>query len=281
MRKLALMFAVSSLLVLIAGAPAFAKKDDLPKPHGDDLVKEALARFEKDYASDDMDDRIRILKWLGMHRHKKVISRIKKIWLKEPDVELLAAAATCFAYQTSHPKDATKLLLQGIEKYRKLAGKTPQNEAERMREDLEASVIVNAVKSYEALGLPIDWKKMKGLIDHNNDDVAIAMIKLCQARKELKCIKVIYEWFEHYPDGASWSGGTVKVDTGAAGNKDANAAKAKWKAKYGGRAKKSRPNAFKAIVECVQVLTGEKIEKRDQLKEWMKANKVLLKKAGA
>lgn len=281
MRSAALTVVLALLVSLVPAATAEAKgKKDLPAAHGDKVVKDALARFEKDYASDDMDDRLRILKWLGMHRHKKVISRLKKVWLKEKDLELVAAAGSAFQYQTSHPKDATKLLLQGLDKYRKLAGKSPTTEQERMQEDLEASVLVNALKSYETLGRPIDWKKMKGFIDHNSDDVAIAMIKLCEQRKEWKALPVIYEWFHHYPDGVSWSGGTVKVDTGAAGNKDANAAKAKWKAKYGSRAKKARPNAFKAMVECVQSLTGEKIEKRDQLKEWMKENKDFLKRQG-
>ncbi|MDJ0975782.1 MAG: hypothetical protein QNJ98_15075 [Planctomycetota bacterium] len=281
MRTLSLLLVAFSLVALLGGGTALAKgKEELPKPHGDDLVKERLKRFEKDYASDDMDERIKILKWISMHRHKKVVALLKKIYLKEKNLELVATAGAGLALQTSHPKQATKIALQGLEKYAKLAGKTPETEAQRLQEDLEASVLVAGLTSYKALGQKIDWKKMKGFLDHNNDDVAIAMIKLCEARLEYKAIPVIYEWFHHYPDGLSWEGGSVKVDTGAAGDKDAKAAKAKWKAKYGGRAKKARPNAFKAMVECVHVLTGEKITKRVQLKEWMDANKKFLKKHG-
>jgi hypothetical protein len=72
----------------------------------------------------------------------------------------------------------------------------------------------------------------------------------------------------------------VKVDTGAAGNKDAKAAKAKFKAKYGGRAKKSRPAAHEAMKKALTDITGEKFEKPEELKAWMKENKQLLKQKG-
>lgn len=280
MRTLSMLVFAVLLTALLGGTPALAKGKDLPEPHADDLVKERMARFEKDYKSDDMDERIKILKWLGMHRHKKVLARLKKIWLKEKNLELVGAAGEGLGLQTSHPKKATKVVLQGLMQYQKLAGKTPENEEQRVQEDIEANVLVSGLKSYALLGQEIDWKKMKGFLDHNSDPVAIAMIKLCETRMEYKAIPVIYEWFHHYPDGLSWEGGSVKVDTGAAGDKDQKAAKAKYKSKYGGRAKKARPNAFKAMVECVQKLTGEKIEKRKQLKAWIDANKTFLKKHG-
>ena len=72
----------------------------------------------------------------------------------------------------------------------------------------------------------------------------------------------------------------MTVDTGAAGNTDAKAAKAKWKAKYGGRTKKARPVAWEALIQSLEMITGEKFEKPDELKEWMKENKVLLRKHG-
>jgi hypothetical protein len=272
--------AIVCLVVLVFGAaPAFAK-DDLPTPHGDDVVKAALERFEKDFAEDDLDDRIQILRWLGRHRHKDVEKRLEKIWLREKNLELVAAAGEGLGYQVSTPKRAGKALFKGLLQYKNLAGKSPVTDEERLQEDLEASVLVNGIQSLGKLAYAADWKKMRGFIDHNNDDVAIAMIDLCAAQKEYRAIPIIYEWFSHYPDGVSWSGGSVKVDTGGGGNKDRNAAKAKWKAKYGGRAKKSRPDAFAAMVSCVKVLTGQEIKKREELKAWMDENKAFLKKHG-
>jgi len=264
-------------------APAAASAKDKPAPpasHDDDVVKSAIERFEKDYESDDMDVRLNILNWLGRHMHKDVIKKLKKIWLKEPDLELVSMAAIGLGNQASRPKDAAKLLMQGLAQYKKLAGKAPEDAAQRAHEDLEASVLVNAIEGIGKLEYRGDWKKLKGFIDHNSDDVAIAIIEYFGKMKQYKALPVIYLWFEHYPDGLSWSGGSVKVDTGAAGNKDSNAAKAKWKAKYGSRARKARPNAFRAMLECVHQLTGEKMKKREELKFWMEENKRFLKKHG-
>ncbi len=280
-RGLVPMFLAALLCVTLAPATGSAKdKPPLPPAHGDDDVKSALERFDKDYESEDMDVRLNILNWLGRYRHKSVVKKLKKIWLKETDLELVSMAAIGLGNQASHPKDASKLLMQGLAQYKKLAGKAPEDAAQRAQEDLEASVLVNAIEGIGKLDYRGDWKKLKGFIDHNSDDVAIAIINYFGKMKEYKALPVIYLWFEHYPDGLSWSGGSVKVDTGASGNKDANAAKAKWKAKYGSRAKKARPNAFRAMLECVQKLTGEKMQKREELKIWMDENKKLLKRHG-
>lgn len=278
-RQLRLGLAVFLALTVLTPGASFAK-EELPEPHDDALVEERMERFEAKYASDDMDDRLSVLRWWGQHRHKLVLKSLKKIWLKEKDLELKAAAAEGLGHQLSHPKDALKLLVQGLEKNKKLASWVPETDEDALKIHIEEQVLVKALESLGRLGRKADWKKLKGFIDHNSDPVAIAAIQYFSAVKEYKAIPVIYQWFEHYPDGVSWSGGSVRVDTGAAGNTDAKAAKAKWKAKYGGRAKKARPNAFAAMVECVKVLTGEEIEKRDDLKAWMDANKVFLKKHG-
>ena len=48
------------------GAAAKGKPEKVA-PHADDIVKKATARFEQDFAKDDMDDRLRILRWYGMY----------------------------------------------------------------------------------------------------------------------------------------------------------------------------------------------------------------------
>ena len=106
------------------------------------------------------------------------------------------------------------------------------------------------------------------------------MMITCGRLKEYRALPIILEWFNYYPDGYSWSGGSVRVDTGAAGNKDAKAAKAKWKAKFGGRAKKARPLVWEKMVEALELITGEEFAKPEQLEKWMKDNKLLLRKHG-
>ncbi len=269
------------LIVCFVAVPAALAKGDKPKPHDDKTVKAALTRFKKDYADEDMDKRLQILKWLGMHRHKKVASQLRKIWLNEPNVELKAGAAEGLGNQLSEPSSATKTLLQGLKNFKNFGNKEPNTPEEAAREDLEAAVLVCGIQAVGNLSFKKSWDELKGFIDHNHDDVAIATIRLCGEHKEYRSLKIILEWFHFYPDGLSWSGGSVKVDTGAAGNKDANAAKAKWKAKYGGRAKKGRPKAFEAMMKTVKQITGTEMKKADELKAWMKENKLLLKRNGA
>ena len=274
------------LLTLLFAGPALAKepKAEKPQPHADEDVEKATERFEQDFKNDDMDKRLRILKWYGMYMHKDVLKRLKKIWLRQKDVELQGLAAEGLGNQLPYAKDASRALLDGIGKYEKYACRAEPEGDEEIQQELEARALANALIGLGKLDVKPDkkgWKLIRGLIDHNHDEVAIAMLNWCGKTKEWRSLKIILSWFEFYPDGYSWSGGSVKVDTGAAGNKDANAAKAKFNAKYGGRAKKSRPAAHAAMKKALQDITGRKFETSEELKAWMKENKRLLKKNGA
>lgn len=279
-------FVVLVVAVLLVG-PAFAgEKQGKPKkaePHADDVVKQATERFEQDYGDKDMDKRLRILKWYGLHMHKDVIKRLAKIYLKEKNLELKGLAAEGLGNQLHDPKKASKVLMQGIDAYAKFASRDEPEGEEEVQQELEATVLANSLNSLGKLGVKPDkkgWKKIKKLIDHNHDDIAIAMLNWCGSTQEWRALPVILDWFNFYPDGYSWSGGSVSVDTGAAGNKDAKAAKAKFHAKFGGRARKARPKAHAAMKKALKDITGKDFEKAAELKEWMKENKVLLKKKG-
>lgn len=280
MRSLLVLTAVF-LLVL----PAWGKEAEeaTPQPHADEDVDVATARFELDYAAKDMDKRLRILEWYGLYMHKDVLKRLKRIWLKERNVELQAAAAKGLGNQLPFPKKASAALMEGLEKYDKYATREEPEGDEELAQELEARALANAIKALAVHKVKPDkkgWKMLRGFIDHNHDEVAIAMLNWCGTTKEWRSLPVILEWFNFYPDGYSWAGGSVSVDTGAAGNRDANAAKAKWKAKYGSRARKARPKAHEAMRKALKDITGVEFEKADELKEWMKENKQLLKKHG-
>ncbi len=273
-----------ALIALLLAVPAEAKdKKEKVLPHADDVVKQAKERFDEDFASKDMDKRLRILKWYGMHMHKTVLKDLSKLLLKNKDAEIQAAAATGLGNQLHDPKKASSYLMQAIKKYEKYGGRDKPEGNEEVLNDNEAAVLANSLTSLGKLGIKPDkkgFKLIKGLIDHNHDAVAIAMLEWCGTTKEYRSLPMILEWFNFYPDGYSWSGGSVTVDTGAAGNKDAKAAKAKFHAKYGGRAKKARPKAHEAMKKALKAITGEDFEKPKQLKQWMDENKVMLKKHG-
>ena len=275
--------AVFALALLAAPAWAGDKKEKV-EPHDDATVKKAQASFEERFADDDMGKRLRILEWYGMHRHKTVLKDLSKLYLKDKNVEIQAVAAKGLGNQLHDPKKASGYLMQGIKKYEDYGSRENPEGDDAILNENEAAVLANSLDSLGKLGVKPDkngFKLIKGLIDHNHDAVAIAMLDWCGATKEYRALPMILEWFNFYPDGYSWSGGSVKVDTGAAGNKDAKAAKAKFHAKYGGRAKKARPKAHEAMKKALKEITGEDFEKPKQLKMWMDENKQLLKKHGA
>ena len=273
------------LLVVPALAPEALAGDKVEKatPHADDVVEKAQERFEKEFEGKDMDKRLRILTWYGMHMHKDVLKDLTKLYLKDKDVEIQAAAARGLGNQLHDPKRAARVLLQGIEKYEEYGSRQDVEGNDEVLNENEATVLVNSLNSYAKLGVKPDkrqWKLLKGLIDHPHDGVCIAMLDFCGATQEYRSLPMILEWFNFYPDGYSWSGGSTKVDTGAAGNKDAKAAKAKWKAKYGKRATKARPKAHEAMKRALKSITGEDFEKPKELKQWMDENDQMLKKHG-
>ena len=285
MRSLLLILLAALICVPVAAAPADAKeKKAKVLPHEDAVVKKAKERFTKDYALKDMDKRLRILKWYGMHMHKSVLKDLTKIYLKGTDAELQAMAAQGLGLQLQDPGRASRTLLAGIKKFEKYASRPDPEGDEEVANENEAHVLSKSLLSLANLNVKPDkagWKLIKALINHNHDEVAIAMLDWCGATVEYRSLKMILEWFNFYPDGYSWAGGSVSVDTGAAGNKDAKAAKAKFSAKYGGRARKARPKAHEAMKRALKSITGEDFEKPKQLKQWMDENKLLLKKNGA
>jgi len=278
----ALLITLLVLPVLLSPAVGLAK-DERPKPHTDQMLEEhdVFAKFEAKWKSDDIDHRIQILRWFGMWKHKKVLKELKKIWLKEKDFELKAVAADGLGNQDPFKKDAGKVLVQGLGMYEKLASREDPEGEEALQQVLEAKALVSGIRAVGKLGYKDGWKEMKSFIDHYDDGVAGEMMITCGHLKEYRALKILLEWFNYYPNGYEFSGGSVRVDTGAAGTADQRAAKAKWKAKYGGRKKKARPGAWEKLIQSLEMITGVKFEKPAELKKWMKDNKVLMRKHGA
>lgn len=278
------LFVLSSLLVIavLCAPPVLAEDAAEAKPHTDQQLKEheVFDRFKEEYKSDDVEDQIKILRWLGMWRHKKVLRELKKIWLKEKDYELRAVAAAGLGQQSPYAKKSGKYLTDGLGKMTRLGSREDPEGDELLQQTLEVRAIVAGIKAVGTLGYKDGWDTLKVYIDHYEDAVAIEMMLTCGRLKEYRALPILLEWFNFYPDGYSYAGGSVTVDTGAAGNEDAKAAKAKWKAKYGARKKKARPMAWEALIQSLEMITGEKFEKPVELKDWMKKNKVLLRKHG-
>ena len=276
------LLAVLLVIAVVAALPLRAEEAEKPKPHEDQQLKEheVFEKFEAKFSSKDMDHRIQITRWLGHWRHKKVLKKLKSIWLKDPEMELRAVAAEGLGNQTPFTKDAGKTLVKGLVQMKNLASREDPEGADELAQALEAKALASGIKAVGDLGYKKAWEELKGFIDHYHDDVAAEMMLTCGRLKEYRALPVLLEWFNFYPDGYSWAGGSVRVDTGAAGNKDAKAAKAKWKAKYGSRKRKARPAAWDALIQALEMITGEKFETADELKQWMRDNRALLRRHG-
>jgi hypothetical protein len=279
--------ALSGALVLSCGLSrelVVAEEDARPKPppaHTDAQVATALASYKRDFALEDMDKRLRALRALGVWRHKDVLKELKRVLTKEADLELKAAAAEGFKHQTSFTSEAGRALAEFLKQNQGWAPvpERPDPEQEELSK-YQARVLVACWKSVGVLGWKEPWKDWKGYIDHHHDDVASAAIEAFGAMKEYRALPTLLEWFNIYPDGITWEGGSVRVDTGAAGTQDHDAARAAWQAKFGGRAKKARPAVVDALLKAVKAITGQEFSKPAQLKQWMEDNKLLLKKHG-
>ena len=87
-------------------------------------------------------------------------------------------------------------------------------------------------------------------------------------------IRQMLDFFKKYPDEKSFATGTVSVDTGSAGNEDANAAKAKWKSKYGGqRGWRPRPECTRALIWALKEITGFGFRRPEDLEDYLKKPK--------
>jgi hypothetical protein len=228
-----------------------------------------------------MDVRIRAVRTFGRWRHKKVMKELKRIFEREENLELKAAAAEGLGQQTPFAKAAGEILVRGLEKMEGFASRQDPEGDDLLLQTLESRVLVAAIRAVGDLGHKAGFDDMKGFLEHHDDDVAGELMLTWGKLKEYRALELLLEWFNFYPDGHSWGGGSVTVDTGAAGNEDAVAAKAKWRARYGGRARKARPNAFEKLVQSLEMITGVKFEKPAELEQWMEDNEQLMRRHGA
>ena len=290
------------LLALLAsiGAPrAFAEEgagdDDAAaapvvdvRPHSDEVVAAALERFKKSFAKPSMDARLRILQWLGRHRHKKVLRTLSKILTRDRNLEIKAMAARGIGYQLSEAKSARKVLTKALDKFKRYGSReAPEDDEIEAINEEEAQILVACVDGLRALHPHAPkrhkrdgWDAIEPLIDHMHDDVAIAVFRYCGETKEYRGLPRILEWFNYYPDGHSWNGASATVDTGTAGSADAKAARAKVQRAMAGRKKKARPDAHAEMAKAVEQITGEALKDPKALTAWMKENKRLLQRNG-
>ncbi|MGE0193069.1 MAG: hypothetical protein AB7T63_13630 [Planctomycetota bacterium] len=273
----------------LATSPACAEEETpTAASHADDVVKEATARFEKEYDEGPLDKQVTILRWYGMHRHPTVRKKLERLLEREKNLELKMWAATGLGNQLSDPKNARKALESALKDFKRYGSREDPTDPETIAvNEEEAKVLIACIDGLRQLHPYAPrrhkndgWDDLEPMIEHMHDDVAIAMFHYIGATKEYRGLPKIQEWFSFYPDGTSWGGASATVDTGTAGNADAKAARAKVMRAMAGRKKKARPGAWEAMQKAVEQVTGVLMENPDQLKAWMDENKQLLDRHG-
>jgi hypothetical protein len=254
----------ASLLVLILALPAIAS-DEEPEVQvaSDKEAKHELQMFDRGFDTEDIDFKLDAVIRLGKCVHEDVAKVLFKLLVRDPDPYVQMEAAKGLANQTPFAKDYVRKLARLMED-----------------DDLDPMVLAQVIRTLGKFRYTRVWEEIADLVSHEKDVVTIACFDVLGEWKELRAWYDILMFWEAYPTEGTWSTGTVRVDTGAAGTKDARAAKAKWHAKYGSRVKqRARPDCVKALKAAVKEITGVELKSAEEFREWLDVNERKVKEA--
>jgi hypothetical protein len=249
-RLLAGALVAAALLAVPAGAAEIPEDVDAKE------LKTAQERFEREFDTADIDFQLRAIRRYAGVQHPKIAKDLVKL-LKHDDKHVRAAVAKGLGKQLSSAKTVGPKLLKLID---------DSKDDEGLSKVTAASVGALAALHYEKAD-----KTFKKLI-HNVDDGVVASVFTAYGTwKSDAALREMLDFFKRYPDEKSFATGTVTVDTGAAGTEDAEAAKAKWKAKYGGqRGWRPRPECTQALIAALKEITGFGFRRPEDLEDYMK-----------
>lgn len=268
-------FLLSCVAVLAAAVPATevrAADDDAAAKS----AKAAVEYFEK-YAgkAKDMGTYADLVAGLSEAKHPISVERVARILHKDNDPEhKMIAAATLGGFKA--PKEAQdaagKALLWWLEK--------GDNEPE-----LRDSVIHSIGQILYRDAVP---KLNEVMLGGGDPFVLLTTVRVVGLLDDHRSLPALLELWERTPVGYKWdTGGEVKVDTGAEGTADQEAAEAAWHAANDSKMKgrKKPPVMFRVyvqeLIKTVRKITkDETIEMPDQFRAWMEAHREELKKEG-
>ncbi len=249
----ALMFAGALAVSALTVAPIRAA--EIPEDVDAKTLKKAQERFEREFDTADIDYKLKAIRTYSKHQHKSIAKHLLKLMRKAEKHER-AALARGLGTQLSSAKSAGAKLVKIAEE----------------QEEEEHKVVTACVDSIGDLEYRKADKTLKKLIHHLEDDVVAAVFTCYGKWKSDEAMIEMLSFFNKYPDEKSFATGTVTVDTGAAGSEDANAAKAKWKSKYGGQRNwRPRPICTKALIAALKEITGFGFRRPEDLKRYMDA----------
>ncbi len=252
LRCLVVVVAITGGAVLAAGP---AEASEIPEDASAKELKSAQETFERAFDTADIDYKLRAVRRYAAVQHPKIAKHLVKL-LRNDDRHVRASAAKGLGRQLSSARTIGPKLVKLID-------------ASRDDDDL-TKVVTAAVGSIAALGYEKADKNLKKLIHHPDDGVVAAVFTAYGTWKSDAAIREMHDFFKRYPDEKSFATGSISVDTGAAGTEDAEAAKAKWKSKYGGqRGWRPRPECTKALIAALKEITGFGFRRPEDLAEYL------------
>ena len=241
------------LAALLFVASSFAS--EVPPDVSAKELKTAQERFEREFDTADIDFQLRAIARYAAVQHPTISKHLVKL-LKTDDKNLRAAIAAGLGKQRSSARQAGGSLVKLIDATKD--------------DDEQAKVVAAAVGALGALGFEKAEKDLKQLIHHADDGVVAATFTAYGTWKSAAAIREMHAFFTRYPDEKSFATGSISVDSGAAGNEDAEAAKAKWKSKYGGqRGWRPRPECTRALIAALKEITGFGFRRPEDLEQYL------------
>lgn len=258
-----------AVLAFAAGPSAFAGADD-----DAERAKAQIEYFEKYVAKVKDDGKYGdLVMELASTPHPLVVERVGKIVLSDRDEEhkLIAAAAMAEFKQPREVMEAAgKVLVAALQK--------------EFSDDVTDTCIDSIGKIGYRDAVPV---LNTVLLSGGDPYVLLTTVRVMGKLDDRRALPALLELWNRHPVGYSWETGEVKVDTGADGTTDQDAAEAAWQAKYGKKmgGKKKPPVMFKVYIQEVirtvrKITREEKIEKPADLVAWMEAHREELAKEG-
>lgn len=294
-------------LAALVAAPARAEEPPRPgkpaevevKNAPDGAATDALTVFDREFAKEGDAIRAKAVQTLGKVVHPNVAAVLLKIALEDDHHDIVQAAAFK-GLAAQKPSAATwgpkvaKYLVEAAETNRKRKARgdfgvkidpktnktdteSPEGKAALQAKRERGQMLAEAMRAFDATGERgrDDVETLQEFLADGNDDLVALVLTIFGRWQEWSVLPDLLDLYEFYPSEDKVNVGSSSVDTGAAGSADAQAAKRAWQAKYGDPdRRRARPVLVRALKASLTAITGEKFEKPEDLREYLKKPEV-------
>ncbi|MEW6747092.1 MAG: HEAT repeat domain-containing protein [Planctomycetota bacterium] len=232
------------------------------KKEVDDLVKKASTYQREEFPALEKEWRRRFTRQLGDYPHPYTVKALQSLATTAQEPTIRAAAMEALGDMKFDAKKVATFLASRIAKEWK-----------------EPEVLIALAGAVGELGDHSQYEKLEELFDHSDDGVLCAAIAMFGTLKEIRALPTLQQLFQiNAPRDTQ--GVSVRVDTGAPGNKDQMAAARKGKSMQRRARVVRREGAELALKKALEQITGVKFEAPSELNKWMNEHEAELVKKG-